>query len=65
MNDECVSTDERRGLDVFNLMYMLMGTEEDTENQFKMAMEYLAALYNIELDETTISIFNASQKEKD
>ena len=65
MNDECVSTAERRGLDVFNLMYMLMGTEEDTENQFKMAMEYLAALYNIELDETTISIFNASQKEKD
>lgn len=65
LNDECISGPNRVGQDIFNLLYILMGIEEDTDNQFRIAMEYLASLYNIEIEETVAEQFRKASSEKD
>ena len=65
LNDECISGPNRVGQDIFNLLYILMDIEEDTDNQFRIAMEYLASLYNIEIEETVAEQFRKASSEKD
>lgn len=65
LNDECISGPNRVGQDIFNILYILMGIEEDTDNQFRIAMEYLASLYNIEIEETVAEQFRKASSEKD
>lgn len=65
LNDECISGPNRVGQDIFNLLYILMDIEEDTDIQFRIAMEYLASLYNIEIEETVAEQFRKASSEKD
>ena len=65
LNDECISGPNRVGQDIFNILYILMDIEEDTDNQFRIAMEYLASLYNIEIEETVAEQFRKASSEKD
>lgn len=65
LNDECISGPNRVGQDIFNILYILMGIEEDTNNQFRIAMGYLASLYNIKIEETVAEHFRKASGEKD
>lgn len=59
IEDHCVSGSERLGLDVLDMLYILMDIEEEP-NKMNLAMEYLANLYNVEIEETVISLYQKS-----
>ena len=56
IEDHCVSGSERLGLDVLDMLYILMDIEQES-NKMNLAMEYLANLYNVEIEETVISLY--------
>lgn len=59
IEDHCVSGSERLGLDVLDMLYILMDIEQEP-NKMNLAMEYLANLYNVEIEETVISLYQKS-----
>lgn len=59
IEDHCVSGSERLGLDVLDMLYILMDIEQES-NKMNLAMEYLANLYNVEIEETVISLYQKS-----
>ena len=62
LEDNCVSGSERLGLDVLDMLYILMDIEEEP-NKMNLAMEYLANLYNVEIEETVISLYQKNNNE--
>lgn len=62
IEDHCVSGSERLGLDVLDMLYILMDIEQEP-NKMNLAMEYLANLYNVEIEETVISLYQKSNNE--
>ena len=51
LEDQCVSGDKRLGLDIYDLLYILLDIQEEP-NKLRLAMQYLANLYNVELEKT-------------
>lgn len=51
LEDQCVSGDKRLGLDIYDLLYVLLDIQEEP-NKLRLAMQYLANLYNVELEKT-------------
>lgn len=62
--DNCVCGTEYKGLDIFDMIAKLMGIENE-DDKFNLAMEYLANLYNIEIEKTATSVFNEAPSESD
>lgn len=62
IEDHCVSGSERLGLDVLDMLYILMDIEQES-NKMNLAMEYLANLYNVEIEETVISLYQKSNND--
>lgn len=63
-HDNCVCGTEYKGLDVFDMIAKLMGIENE-DDKFNLAMEYLANLYNVQIEKTATSIFNEAPSESD
>lgn len=51
LEDQCVSGEKRLGLDIYDLLYILLDIQ-DEPNKLRLAMQYLANLYNVELEKT-------------
>lgn len=62
--DNCVCGTEYKGLDIFDMIAKLMGIENE-DDKFNLAMEYLANLYNVEIEKTATSVFNEAPSESD
>ena len=51
LDDACVSGEKRLGLDIYDLLYILLDIQEEPD-KLRLAMKYLANLYNVELNKT-------------
>lgn len=62
--DNCVCGTEYKGLDIFDIIARLMGIENE-DDKFTLAMEYLANLYNVQIEKTAASIYKEAPSESD